>query len=72
MLCATEKKLMTNPPAPLPATLEAVQHELSELRERIEQLEDREDLRELRAAKARQAGKPSVPWEKVKAELDLS
>jgi len=71
MLCATEKKPVSNSTAPAPATLESVQRELSELRERLEQLEDREDLRDLRAAKAKQAGKPGVPWEQVKAELEL-
>jgi len=36
-----------------------------------ERLEDVEDLIELRSAIERNAGKPGVPWEKVKAELDL-
>ena len=36
-----------------------------------ERLEDMEDLMELRAAVERNAGKPGVPWEQVKAELDL-
>ena len=71
MLSATEKKPMSNSTATPPVTLESVQRELSELRDRLEQLEDREDLRDLRAAKARQADKPGVPWEQVKAELDL-
>ena len=71
MLYATEKKPMSNSTAPTPATMESVQRELGELRARLEQLEDREDLRDLRAAKARQAGKPGVPWEQVKADLEL-
>jgi hypothetical protein len=37
-----------------------------------ERLEDVEDLIELRSAIERNAGKPSVPWEKVKAELEIS
>lgn len=36
-----------------------------------ERLEDMEDLMELRAAVERNAGRPGVPWEQVKAELDL-
>jgi hypothetical protein len=36
-----------------------------------ERLEDIEDLIELRAAVERNAGKPGVPWEQVKTELDL-
>jgi hypothetical protein len=36
-----------------------------------ERLEDVEDLIELRAAVERNAGKPGVPWEQVKTELDL-
>jgi hypothetical protein len=34
-------------------------------------LEDMEDLIELRSAVKENAGKPGVPWEQVKAELDL-
>jgi hypothetical protein len=36
-----------------------------------ERLEDIEDVIELRSAVERNAGKPGVPWEKVKAELEL-
>jgi hypothetical protein len=36
-----------------------------------ERLEDMEDLMELRDAVARNAGKPGIPWEQVKAELDI-
>jgi hypothetical protein len=42
----------------------------AEMRRR-ERLEDVEDLIELRSAIERNAGKPGVPWEKVKAERDL-
>ena len=36
-----------------------------------ERVEDMDDLIELRSAIERNAGKPGVPWEQVKAELDL-
>ncbi|HLC14260.1 MAG TPA: hypothetical protein VJK31_13485 [Chthoniobacterales bacterium] len=50
-------------------TLKSLAAEMRRLRER---LEDVEDLIELRSAIERNAGKPGVPWEKVKAELDLN
>jgi hypothetical protein len=49
-------------------TLESLAAAVRRLQER---LEDMEDLIELRAAVERNAGKPGVPWEQVKAELDL-
>ena len=49
-------------------TLRSLAAEMRRLRER---LEDVEDLIELRSAIERDAGRPGVPWEKVKAELDL-
>lgn len=49
-------------------TLESLALELRRVQER---LEDLEDLMGLRAAVERNAGKPGVPWEQVKAELDL-
>ena len=49
-------------------TLESLAAELRRLQERIE---DMEDLIELRGAIERNAGKPGVPWERVKSELDL-
>jgi len=49
-------------------TLKSLASEMRRLRER---LEDVEDLIELRSAIERNAGRPGVPWEKVKAELDL-
>ena len=49
-------------------TLESLAAEMRRLQER---LEDVEDLIELRSAIERNAGKPGMPWEKVKAELDL-
>jgi hypothetical protein len=49
-------------------TLESLAAVVRRLQER---LEDMEDLIELRAAVERNVGKPGVPWEQVKAELDL-
>jgi len=49
-------------------TLESLAAEMRRLQER---LEDIEDLIELRSAVERNAGKPGVPWEKVKEELAL-
>jgi hypothetical protein len=49
-------------------TLKSLAAEMRRLRERIE---DMEDLIELRSAIERNAGKPGVPWEQVKTELDL-
>jgi hypothetical protein len=42
-----------------------------EVRRLQERLEDMEDLMELRDAVARNGGKPGIPWEQVKAELEL-
>ena len=49
-------------------TLKSLAAEMRRLRERVE---DVEDLIELCSAIERNAGRPGVPWEKVKAELDL-
>jgi hypothetical protein len=49
-------------------TLKSLAAEMRRLQERIE---DMEDLIELRGAIKRNAGKPGVPWEHVKKELDL-
>lgn len=49
-------------------TLESLATAVRRLQER---LEDMEDLLELRAAVEENAGKPGLPWEQVKAELDL-
>lgn len=48
-------------------TLESLAAAVRRLHERIE---DMEDLMDLRAAVEGNAGKPGVPWEQVKAELD--
>jgi hypothetical protein len=49
-------------------TLKSLALEVRRLQER---LEDMEDLMELRAAVERNAGKPGLPWEQVKAELEI-
>jgi cell division protein FtsB len=52
------------------AILEKIQtlHQtVARLQERVEDLEDRRDLEE---AIAENAGKPLLPWEQVKAELE--
>ena len=58
-------EVATKPKKP---TLKSLAGEMRRLRGR---LEDVEDLIELRGAIERNAGRPGVPWEKVKAELDL-
>jgi len=63
MLFGIESKPMSNV-----ATLKSLAAEMRRLQERIE---DMEDLIELRSAIERDAGKPGVPWEQVKTELDL-
>lgn len=55
-------------PRKKPLSLQSLQRELKRLRERIEDLED---LYELHDAVERNAGKPCIPWEQVKAELEL-
>ena len=59
---------MGNVASPKKPTLKSLAAEMRRLQERIE---DVEDLIELRSAIERSAGKPGVPWEQVKAELDL-
>jgi hypothetical protein len=49
-------------------TLKSLAARMRRLQER---LEDIEDLIELCGAIERNAGKPGVPWEKVKAQLEL-
>jgi hypothetical protein len=59
---------MSSVASPKKPTLESLAAEMRRLQERIE---DMEDLMELRGAIERNAGKPGVPWEQVKAELEL-
>ena len=49
-------------------TLESLAAEMRALRERMEDLED---LMELRAAVERNAGKPGVPWDQAKKDLEI-
>lgn len=53
---------------PEPLTLEKVYRELQILRERVEDIEDLHDLEE---AIVENGGKPLIPWEEAKKELDL-
>ena len=68
MLSNIAKKLMSNHTALKKPTLNSLAAEMRRLKER---LEDMEDLLELRSAIERNAGKPGMPWEKVKTELEL-
>ncbi len=53
---------------PKKRTVQQLAVEVDRLRER---LEDLEDLRELKDAVKLNAGKPLMPWEQVKKELDI-
>ena len=53
---------------PQPLNLEQVYRELVNLRERVEDLEDLHDLEQ---AIVENAGKPLIPWEEAKKDLDL-
>ena len=68
MLLEIARKPMGNVSTLKKPTLKSLAAEMRRLQERIE---DMEDLIELRSAIERNAGKPGVPWEQVKAELDL-
>ena len=48
--------------------IETLNQAVARLQERVEDLED---LRDLEAAIAENAGKPLIPWEQTKAELEL-
>lgn len=48
--------------------IETLSQAVVRLEERVEELED---LRDLEAAIAENAGKPLIPWEQVKADLEL-
>jgi hypothetical protein len=48
--------------------LETLNQAVARLQQRVEDLED---LRDLEAAIAENAGTPLIPWEKVKAELEI-
>lgn len=71
MLPKIERKRMSNTATidhPEPLTLEKVYRELQILRERVEDIEDLHDLEE---AIVENGGKPLIPWEEAKKELDL-
>lgn len=59
---------MSKATVPNAPTLESLAAAIARLQERID---DMEDLIELRAAVKENAGQPGIPWEKVKAELEL-
>ena len=59
---------MSDATKPKKPTLKSLDARMRRLQER---LEDVEDLIELRSAVERNAGQPGIPWEKVKAELEL-
>jgi hypothetical protein len=48
--------------------IETLNQAVARLQQRVEDLED---LRDLEAAITENAGKPLIPWEQVKAELEL-
>jgi hypothetical protein len=48
--------------------IETLNQAVTRLQERVEDLED---LRDLEEAIAENAGKPLIPWEQVKPELEL-
>ena len=61
-----ERKLMSD--AAILEKIETLNQAVVQLQERVENLED---LRDLGAAIAENAGKPLIPWEQAKAELEL-
>ena len=68
MLCEIARKPMSNVASLKKPTVKSLAAQMRRLQDRIE---DMEDLIELRSAIERNAGKPGVPWEQVKKELDL-
>lgn len=63
MPSAIKRSVRTKP------SLHRLSAELARLRVRVKDLED---LRDLDAAVARNAGKPGIPWDQVKKELNLA
>ena len=68
MVLEIARKPMGNVSTLKKPTLKSLAAEMRRLQERVE---DMEDLIELRSAIERNAGKPGVPWEQVKKELDV-
>ena len=65
MLPRIGKKLMTEPA--ILEKIETLNQAVARLQQRVEDLED---LRDLESAIAENAGKPLIPWEQAKAELE--
>jgi hypothetical protein len=65
MLSRIGKKLMTEPA--ILEKIETLNQAVARLQQRVEDLED---LRDLESAIAENVGKPLIPWEQVKAELE--
>jgi hypothetical protein len=66
MLSKIESKPMSE--AAILEKIESLSQTVARLQERVEDLED---LRDLEEAIVENAGKPLIPWEHVKTELDL-
>ena len=66
MLSRIESKRMSE--AAILEKIESLSQTVARLQQRVEDLED---LRDLEEAIAENAGKPLMPWEQVKSELDL-
>ena len=66
MQSKTEKKLMSET-----AILEKIDSLCQTVARLQQRVEDLEDLRDLEAAIADNGDKPLIPWEQVKADLDL-
>jgi hypothetical protein len=66
MLLKIGRKLMTE--AAILERIDLLSKVVAQLQARIEDLED---LRDLEVAIAENAGKPLIPWEEVKADLQL-
>jgi len=66
MLSEIEKRLMSE--TQFLKRLEKLESAMARLQERIEDLED---LRDLEGAIAENGGKPLIPWEEAKKDLDL-
>jgi hypothetical protein len=53
------------------AVLEKVEHLARTVEQLQERIEDLEDLRDLNEAVAENGNEPLIPWEQVKAELEI-
>lgn len=54
-----------------PAVMEKIEKLTATVARLEERIEDLEDLRDLEQAITENGGRPLVPWEKAKADLDL-